>query len=156
MSGRTQKEAAVMLKRTIVAGLFVLVLTGISYAGIAASEAIGYYNEGVRAQKSGNSQGALIAYQKAMMMGITDARYRCYIFNNAAAAYAEQGDMGQAESMLQEALAVNPNYKLANFNMAVIYIRQGLCNKALDYLLRAHDVIGSFAVEEEPVPAPAI
>jgi tetratricopeptide (TPR) repeat protein len=138
-------------------GLFCMVLTGLSYAGeLAATEGITYYNEGVRAQKAGNPDGSMIAYQKAMMLGITDPSYRCYIFNNVGTLFASAGDMGKAEEMFQEALKINPNYKYSNFNMAVLYIKQGLCNKALDYLMRAYSVIGAFAVEEEHVPEPKI
>ncbi len=128
----------------------VLILAGAVYAGkITEEEGINYYNEGVQLQKTGSYDSALISYQKAMVIGLEVANYRKFIYNNVGAIYAAKGEMDQAEAMFLEAVKLDRDYKPANFNLAVLYMKQGLCNKAIAYLTKSYNISGEYALEPE-------
>jgi tetratricopeptide (TPR) repeat protein len=146
-----------MVRKVLVMIAAVLLWTSVLYAGkLVEQEGLNYFNEGVRAQQNGNTDYALASYQKAMIMGLDASKYRAFILNNVGAIYAARGDTDQAESVLLEALKIDPEYKAANFNIAVLYMKQGLCNKAMTYLTRSYNMIGEFVIEPEKVKEPAL
>ena len=138
------------IKKVVYAICILLLSQTCASAGqVAEREGINYYNEGVRAQKAGGLDSAMNAYQKAMVIGLDVSNYRKFIYNNVAVIYAEQGDLEKAESMFLEALRLDPFYRQANFNLGILYLRQGFCQKAAEYLTKTLDGRGSYSVEEE-------
>jgi len=128
----------------------VLLWAGVSFAGkLVEEEGLNYYNEGIQLQKAGNFDAAIVSYQKAMVIGVDAANYRKFVYNNVGVIYAEKGEMDRAEAMFLEALKLDPEYKPANFNMAVLYMKQGLCNKAMIYLTKSYNISGEFVIEQE-------
>jgi tetratricopeptide (TPR) repeat protein len=150
-----RKEGTVIARKVMVTIAAVLLWTGVSYAGkLIEAEGITYYNEGVGAQKTGNLDTALVSYQKAMVVGLDASNYRKFIYNNVGVIYSEKGQMEQAEAMFLEALKLDPEYKPTNFNLAVMYMKQGLCNKAMVYLTKSYNISGEYVIEQEKAPAP--
>lgn len=142
-----------MIKKALVLSLLVVMCAGMCFASdLTAKEGINYFNEGVKAQKSGDLQTAMMAYQKAMYVGLDVATYRKFIYNNVGAIYAETGNAAQAEEMFVEALRIDPAYKQANLNLGIFYIKMGQCNKALEFLTRAYGMTGTYSIEEEKSP----
>jgi tetratricopeptide (TPR) repeat protein len=145
----------VIARKVIGVAAAIFLFAGVSYAGkLAQEEGLNYYNEGVLAQKSGGLDSAIVAYQKAMVIGMEVASYRKFIFNNVGVIYAAKGQMEQAENMFLEALKLDPQYKPTNFNLAVLYMKQGLCNKAMVYLTKSYNISGEFVIETEKAPKP--
>ncbi|MDD4941319.1 MAG: tetratricopeptide repeat protein, partial [Candidatus Omnitrophica bacterium] len=129
-----RKEGTVIARKVSITVAAVLLWAGVSFAGkLVEEEGLNYYNEGIQLQKAGNFDAAIVSYQKAMVIGVDAANYRAFVYNNVGVIYAEKGEMDRAEAMFLEALKLDPDYKPANFNMAVLYMKQGLCNKAMIY-----------------------
>jgi tetratricopeptide (TPR) repeat protein len=148
-----RKEGTVIARKVLVTVAAVLLLTSVSFAGkLVEEEGFAYYNEGVQAQQTGGFDTALVAYQKAMVIGMEVASYRKYIFNNVGVIYAAKGQMEQAEAMFLEALKLDPEYKPSNFNIAVLYMKQGLCNKAMAYLTKSYNISGEYVIEQVKAP----
>ena len=144
-----------IVKRTLVAVAAVFLWTSILFAGqLIEEEGLSYYNEGVQAQKAGNLDTAVTAYQKAMVIGLDAAKYRKFIYNNVGVIYSEKGEMDQAENMFLEALKIDPDYKPTNFNIAILYMKQGLCNKAMAYLTKSYNISGEYVIEQEKTSQP--
>ena len=78
---------------------------------LLSKEAVNYYNEGVKAQKSGNLSAAASAYQKTILLDPSSQELRKYILNNTGAIYSAQGDLKKAEASFKEALELDPNSK---------------------------------------------
>ncbi|HOU36473.1 MAG TPA: tetratricopeptide repeat protein [Candidatus Omnitrophota bacterium] len=149
----TRKEGTVIARKVIGTVAAVLILAGVSHAGkLVEEEGANYYNEGVKAQRAGVFDTAIVAYQKAMVIGLDAANYRKFVYNNVGVIYAEKGEMDQAEAMFLEALKLDPEYKAVNFNLAVLYMKQGLCNKAMIYLTKSYNISGEFVTEQELAP----
>ena len=141
------------VRKALISIAAVLLWTSVLYAGrLVEEEGINYFNEGVQAQMARNFDSALISYQKAMVIGLDVANYRKYIFNNVGAIYSEKGEVDQAEAMFLEALKIDPDYKAPNFNIAILYMKQGLCNKAMAYLTKSYNVSGEYVIEPEKSP----
>ena len=131
--------------------LVMLFVTATSYAGaIGQEEMVKYYNEGVRAQKSGDLDAAKTAYQKAIMIAestrkdITKA-----IYNNFGVIYVNMENWELAGQAFNEALTLDPDYKEANFNMGILYAKMGNAEKALIYWSKALNKTGSYVLEGE-------
>jgi len=143
----------VIVRKVLVAIAAVLLWTSALYAGkLIEEEGANYFNEGVQAQKAGNFDSALAMYQKAMVIGMDAANYRKFVFNNVGVIYSEKGEMDQAESMFLEALKIDPEYKPTNFNIAVLYMKQGLCNKAMVFLTKSYNISGEYVIEQQLTP----
>jgi tetratricopeptide (TPR) repeat protein len=150
-----RKEGTVIARKVMVTIAAVLLWTSVLYAGkLVEEEGLNYYNEGVQAQKAGNLDTALVAYQKAMVIGLDAANYRKFIYNNVGVIYSDKGQMEQAEAMFLEALKLDTEYKATNFNLAVLYMKQGLCNKAMGYLTKSYNISGEYVIEQEKAPKP--
>ncbi len=144
-----------VIKKALVLCLLAAMCAGMSFASeLTAKEGINYFNEGVKAQKSGDLQTAMTAYQKAMYVGLDVATYRKFIYNNVGVIYAETGNTAQAEEMFVESLRIDPAYKQANFNLGILYIKMGQCSKSLEFLTRAYGMTGAYSIEEEKSPQP--
>ncbi|MFA5100846.1 MAG: tetratricopeptide repeat protein [Candidatus Omnitrophota bacterium] len=145
-----RKEGTVIARKVSITVAAVLLWAGVSFAGkLVEEEGLNYYNEGIQLQKAGNFDAAIVSYQKAMVIGVDAANYRTFVYNNVGVIYAEKGEMDRAEAMFLEALKLDPDYKPANFNMAVLYMKQGLCNKAMIYLTKSYNISGEFVIEQE-------
>jgi Tfp pilus assembly protein PilF len=122
-----------------------------SYAGEGIQEeAVKYYNEGVRAQKSGDLDAARTAYQKAIIIaqgGRKDILKAS--FNNLGAISANKEDLRAAAQAFNEALSIDQYYKEANFNTAVLYMKIGNTEKATEYLGKALNKKDCYMLESE-------
>jgi len=122
-----------------------------SYAGEGIqAEAGKYYNEGVRAQKSGDSDAAKTAYQKAIIIAEgagKDIVKACY--NNLGAIAATREDLRSAAQAFNEALSIDQYYKEANYNIAVLYLKIGNSEKAIEYLGKALNKKDCYMLEGE-------
>ena len=122
--------------------LFVFLLViGSSYAGeLASGEAVNYYNDGVKAQQSGNFTDAFTNYQKVLILSPSDTNLRKFILNNTGVIYAREGDLAVAEDAFKEALILDPNYTTAHLNLTFIYYKKGDRMNALEHLMRAYNI----------------
>lgn len=119
------------LKNVCLFCLIGIIFVNVSYAQeLAAKEAVVYYNEGVRAQKNGDFDSALKAYQKA---SIISSYYDKLITHNKAVMYAQSGDLKKAEELFNEVLALDPKNMPAKLNLGLIYDAKGDKYKALEY-----------------------
>ena len=137
-------------KGILIVGI-VLAFVVSAYAGEASRQMlVQYYNEGVKAQKSGDIFAAKAAYQKAsLIIGSKEPDLTKAIYNNFGAIYAQLGNVEAAQKAFQAALNIDPNYKLANYNMGVLYAALGDAQRALQYLVRAFNQTGTYAVDSE-------
>jgi len=124
-------------------------------AELLSEEAIGYYNDGVRAQKKGDLYNADINYQKSILL---DVDCKKFVLNNYGLIHASKGQMQKAEIAFKEALKIDPDYNAAIFNLSLLYLKisklskdRGDVRKALDYLEKAfyHFPKKSFIMEGE-------
>lgn len=134
-----------MIPKKVVFGIiFLLVLCVNCFAGeMATKESVICFNEGVKAQKSGEFSKAMSAYQKALYMDPYDeAGYRKEIMNNVACMYAKSGDIDKAVEAFEQILSFDPHNKLANLNLGLIYNKNGERCRALECWAR---------IVEEPI-----
>ena len=153
-----------MVIKLLMALVFVCSFCDLSYASeLLADEAYVHFNEGVRAQISGDYRAAQTSYQRALLM-YEETPCRKFILNNSALMYIEQGRTDDAEFCFKQAIRLDPNYDNAVFNLALLYLKlavhykqQGDTAKAMEYLDRAFEFHSerSFIMEEEKeVPKP--
>ncbi|MFC1657922.1 hypothetical protein ACFL1D_00905 [Candidatus Omnitrophota bacterium] len=118
-----------MIKETLIA-LSVLVLLPCVVHGseLLSEEALNYYNEGVKAQRMGDFYSAETSYQKTM---IIDKSSKCKksIFNNMGLMNLKRGEAARAEMAFKEALKLDPEYKTAASNLALLYLKLALSYK---------------------------
>ena len=129
----------------------VLAFAAVAFAGEASRQMlVQYYNEGVKAQKSGDIFSAKAAYQKASLIaGSQNPDLLKSIYNNFGALYAQMGNFDAAQKAFEAALTIDPNYKQANYNMGVLYANLGHIQEALQYLVRAFNQTGTYAVDAQ-------
>jgi tetratricopeptide (TPR) repeat protein len=131
--------------------LAILFFAMTSYAGeIVREQAVKYYNEGVKAQKSGDLDAAKTAYQKSIVLaeGARKDISRA-IYNNFGVMYVYMGKWESAAEAFSEALKLDPKYNEANFNMGILYAKMGDAEKALEYWSKALDKTNSYILEGE-------
>ena len=138
-------------KKIYITVLTLLISFGFSYASeLLFDQAITYYNEAVRAQKKGDFTQAMSNYQKAMfLMGTGERNYKKFVLNNVAVIYAEEGDFENAAITLLQALKIDPDYKEANFNMAILYFKSGMVKEGLEYIEKLTNRAELFVISEE-------
>ena len=131
--------------------LMALFISTASYGGeILKEEALRHYNEGVKAQKSGNYDAAEAAYQKAIALAegsrpdITIA-----VYNNLGVIFVNTNDLEMAVRAFHQALNLDQNFKEANFNMGILYSGLGNSEKALEYLSKALNTTSNYILSEE-------
>ena len=145
-----------MNNRTLIIFFLISSFCYLAYGSeLLSEEAIGYYNDGVKAQKSGDFYNADINYQKSILL---DVDCKKFVFNNYGVMYAEKEDMQRAETAFKEALAIDPDYNAVILNLSLLYLKiskiskdRGDVRKALDYLEKAfyNYPKKSFIIEEE-------
>jgi Tfp pilus assembly protein PilF len=141
-----------MITRRIWAMVLVLMsATMTSYAGeIVREQAVKYYNEGLKAQKSGNFDNAKTAYQKAIMLAEGDRKDVIKaIHNNLGVMYVNSGEWEAAAQSFSDALSIDPDYKEANFNLGILYAKMGEAEKALVYWSKALNKTNSYILDSE-------
>ena len=124
---------------------------------LMSEEAINYYNQAVKAQKMRSYYQAQTGYHKAIIVD-QDTKYKKFIFNNLGVIHAESGDVAKAEVAFREALKLDPDYKTAGSNLALLYLKvaiaykdKGQTKKALENFEKAFSYYpeGAFMIEEE-------
>jgi tetratricopeptide (TPR) repeat protein len=134
-------------------GIFLAALffTGTSYAGeLVQAEAVKYYNEGIKAQKSGDFDSAKTAYQKAMTLAEgTRKDISKAIYNNFGVMYVFMENWELAAQAFSQALNLDPDYMNANFNLGILYAKMGDAPKALAYWGKALNKTNCYLLEYE-------
>jgi tetratricopeptide (TPR) repeat protein len=141
-----------MVSKKILYSIFIVLISfGFSYAGeLLYEEGVNHYNAGVKAQKRGDFKQAMADYQKALLlMGSTERNYNKFVFNNIGVMYASLGDLEDAETAFLEAVRIDPNYKQANFNLGILYVKEGNSKEAFKYWERLSGGPEIFILEEE-------
>jgi tetratricopeptide (TPR) repeat protein len=131
--------------------LLIVFVAMTSYAGeIVREQAVKYYNEGVRAQKSGDFDNAKTFYQKAIMLAEGDRKDVIKaIHNNLGVMYVNTGNWEAAAQSFSDALSIDSDYKEANFNLGILYAKMGEAEKALIYWGKALDKSNSYILDSE-------
>ena len=121
------------------------------YAGdMLQGEAVKYYNDGVKAQKLGDTEALKTAYQKALILAEGSRKDIIKsIYNNYGIMYVNQKNIDLAKKFFEEALKMDPNYKEANFNMGILSSQIGDAEKALMYWRKALNENSSYMLEGE-------
>jgi len=145
-----------MISKSVFILFFIFLLCNIVFgSGLFSEKAIGYYNEGVRAQKRGDFYTAQMNYQKSILLGIS---YKKFVFNNMGVLYANLQDTGRAETTFKEALMIDPNYDTVAYNLSLLYLKLSIFYKengdvknALENLEKAfyYHPKKSYIIEEE-------
>ncbi|MFA5008424.1 MAG: tetratricopeptide repeat protein [Candidatus Omnitrophota bacterium] len=121
-----------VLRKVLFVLLVMVCFAGLVYAeGIASrEEAYKYFNEGVKAQKSGDFEKANKEYSMAMMV---TSKYNKFILQNRGVMYALRGDYASAAGAFKEVLSLDPNYMPARLNLGRIYDIQADRCTSLEY-----------------------
>ncbi len=109
-----------------VAVAFLLMGAELRPGELAQNEAAFYRGEGQRLQKSGDLQGAQIAYQKAVLLNPSYAAAN----NDLGVILEKQGNVQGAEAAYLQAIQMNPALGAAHSNLALLYERQGRLKEA--------------------------
>ncbi len=142
-----------------IAFIIAMGLFSFSYAGeLVIKEAKNYFKDGVEAQKNSNFDAAMMAYNKAMLVDSKDMPLQKYVINNIGIMYADLDEPDKAEAAFLEALKLDPNYKEAHLNLALVYQMRGDELKSLRELVKAHNLEDlkpkNFAIDEGPKEEP--
>ncbi len=116
-------------------GLICLLMTAphaTAFAGLR-EEAKVYREEGLKSQQSGDLEGAITWYQKAVHLDPGFA----VPHNDLGVAYERQGNTSMALQSYERALALDPNYLEASANLGSLYKRLGRFTYALPRLTKA-------------------
>ncbi|MDD2752033.1 MAG: tetratricopeptide repeat protein [Candidatus Omnitrophica bacterium] len=92
-----------------------------------------HFAKGVAAQEGGNFVEAEDCYQKALLMDTSNANLRKFVMHNRAVMYAREGDFQKAETAFNALLRIDPNYKIAELNLGIIYDQRKSRLEALEY-----------------------
>jgi len=103
------------------------------------AEAKKAFQEGVQASEAGNYDGAIAAFQHAAELNSTCAD--CYY--NIGVAHLQKKDYGQAETALQKAIAIKPDYAQAYSALATLYNNQRKFDLAADASAKAAELSGA-------------
>jgi len=93
---------------------------------IMQKESRSYRAQGLEMQKSGNIDGAMVMYQKAISL---DPSY-AIPYNDLGIIFDSKGDLDRAEECYAKAIGINPNYAEVYSNLAQIYENKRDLNKA--------------------------
>ena len=136
-----------MVLRKVLGAFTMVLLTGVyAYAGeLYLQDALGYYNEGVQAQNSGDLDTARDCYKKTLILlsGIREDIAKA-IYNNLGVMDISEGRWESAARNFNEALVIDPDYKEVNFNMGIFYAKMGSAGKALAYWGKALNKTDSY------------
>ena len=122
------------------AGLVIIVslfFCHLAYAGdLIAEEAVKYYNAGVKAQKGGDLFTANENYAKTLFVDPHNLMWQKYITLNRGIIFAKQGDFPDAEQSFNEVLKIDPDYKLAQMNLGLVYEKTRPRLEAMEYWMK--------------------
>ncbi|MGE5307499.1 MAG: tetratricopeptide repeat protein, partial [Deltaproteobacteria bacterium] len=137
------------MSRKILLCICLFALPAAAFAGdIMFPEGAQSYNEGLKAQQSGNYEKALESYNRVMLLvGQEQNPFKKFILNNSAIIAVKRGDNDQALRLFNEALSIDPNYKSAAYNLGLLYYRMGDNASALKVWSRLFNFPGEYAVE---------
>ena len=112
-----------MRKNTLIALvlLFSLGLGNLFAQELSSKEAMGYFSQGVEAQRKGDAFQANVFYQKALLLDSKSKDLKKYIHNNYGVMYFKSGEAAKAEEFFNEALAIDQDYFPARVNLGFIY-----------------------------------
>lgn len=99
-------------------------------------DAKAYREEGYKAQSLGDIEGALIWYQKAVLL---DPHY-ALAYNDIGVIFENQGDIGRAEDMYKKTLVIDPEFLSAYTNLAFIAEKKGNIKEASDYWQKRYEL----------------
>jgi tetratricopeptide (TPR) repeat protein len=142
-----------IVKKVLFLCLITALFTPIVHAqGIASrQEAVNYFKEGVKAQKSGDFAKAQKEYA---MTEILNTKYHKYILHNTGVMYAQRGMLKEAVEAFKEVLRFDPNYMPAKLNMGLIYDMQADKCKSLEYWNQIFNIDNAkpknFVIDEGP------
>ena len=105
--------------------IFALIISAIGCANNQGKTQ--YYDKGVGFFESGNSNGAIIAFKKAIEAdpNYFEARYQL------AQVYIQQAKYESAERELQKVLKLNPSFNDAHLSLAKVYVHTGKADDAI-------------------------
>jgi tetratricopeptide (TPR) repeat protein len=138
---RYRKEALILSSTLTLACLFTVTWTQVGYwrnsvtlfghaLNVTNNNYAAYYNRGNAYKALGNSQLAIMDYDKAIAITPNDA----WLFNNRAASYDSLGNHRQAISDYDRAIQINPNLAEFYSNRGVAYAAFGNYEQAIvDY-----------------------
>ncbi|MDD5583917.1 MAG: tetratricopeptide repeat protein [Candidatus Omnitrophica bacterium] len=123
--------------RIIALTFLVLLLTsGTSFTaekGFSSEDAVNYYNEGVKAQQSGDYNTAFNAYQKTLLLAPDNLEYQKCIRNNLGIMYFQRQEYEAAEQFFKEALIIDPDCGFAKLNLGLVYDVRKSKDESLQY-----------------------
>ncbi|MGE4358190.1 MAG: tetratricopeptide repeat protein, partial [Candidatus Omnitrophota bacterium] len=116
--------------------LFCMVISHSSSAKIFSEEAVEYRLKGYLAWQNKDYDEAIKYLQKACLLDT------CYAppHNDLGIIYEMKGWLERAEKEYLRALDIDPNYGEAIMNLALLYISQGLTDKAIGYLQKRIEI----------------
>ena len=122
----------------VIAGLAILTLlpTTAIRASTLRDEAAGYRAQGYDAQRRGDLERALSFYQKSAAL---DPSYATPL-NDAGVLLEEKGLYDEAEKAYQQALMIHPTYPEAHANLAMLYERMGVKEKAIYHWMKRYQL----------------
>jgi tetratricopeptide (TPR) repeat protein len=144
------------LKAGLTLLILFLVCGNISFAGkLISQEAVNYFNEGVRAQKTYNFFAANVSFQKALLVDPNNPKWHKAILNNQGIMCVQEEDFEKAEAFFSKALEIDPDYKLAQLNLGKVYDKTKSRLEALEYWAKVFKIDKlkpkDFAIEDEQV-----
>lgn len=114
------------------------------------TDAVEAYNNALKEQRAGNYEKSLADYKRALMLMSPDEQgFRKFVLNNSALMALNQGETDQAEVLWQQALELDPKYKLAAENLGLLYVRKGEPDKAIKIWMTAFDFPQAYNLEPE-------
>jgi len=120
---------------------FVIICFNLSFAeGLMAAQAKEYYQDGVKAQKGGNFETADTFYQKALIVDPNNPEWQKAVLNNRGIMSAMAGDTEAAEQLFSRALKIDSNYKVAQFNLGLIYEKRRTRLESLEYWVKIFEL----------------
>ncbi|MBI4706373.1 MAG: hypothetical protein HY761_00395 [Candidatus Omnitrophica bacterium] len=111
-----------------------------SFAGdLVSPEAGRYFNEAIKAQKSGDFEKAKIGYNKTLLLDPNNLDWQKFILNNYGIMFVESGDFEKAESAFLEVLEIDPDYEPAKINLGILYDKRKSRLEALEYWAKLYN-----------------
>ncbi|MBM3245556.1 MAG: hypothetical protein FJZ15_07195 [Candidatus Omnitrophica bacterium] len=112
-----------------------------SFAGeLIGLEAAKYFDEGVKAQKGGELESAIISYHKVLVVDPNNRDWQKYIANNLGVIYAQEGGYRIAEDYFNKALTIDPLFNTAKLNLGFIYDKQRSELESIKYWLKVLNI----------------
>ena len=118
-----------MINKVVTGVVFCLFFQTVCWAQ-EETEAVLYRNRGLARQKTGDLEGAIDLYRKALILRPGFAA----VHNDVGILCETQGWVEEAKTAYQQALSVDPPYPLAEYNLALLYEKQTDLPQAIQHL----------------------